>query len=129
MNRSILCTAAVLLGSVVLAAGQNPKSHDVGASRGLSAGRSRPWFRGCYAEHCDRCHGADGNGVAGVDLRSGKFRTATTDNQLRTVITNGFPTAGMPPFKLDPADLAGLVAYLRNMNSIDRRLAESWQCG
>ncbi len=72
-----------------------------------------------YAEHCDRCHGADGNGVAGVDLRSGKFRTATTDNQLRTVITNGFPTSGMPPFKFDPADLAGLVAYIRNMNSID----------
>jgi putative heme-binding domain-containing protein len=26
----------------------------------------------------------------------------------------------MPPFKLDPADLTGLVAYLRNMNTIDR---------
>ena len=73
-----------------------------------------------YAEHCDRCHGRDGNGVGGVDLRSGKFRNATTDNQLRTVITNGFPTAGMPEFKLDSADLTGLVAYLRNMNSIDR---------
>jgi putative heme-binding domain-containing protein len=73
-----------------------------------------------YAEQCDRCHGADGNGVTGVDLRSGKFRNATTDQQLRTVITNGFPSSGMPAFKLDAADLAGLVAYLRNMNSIDR---------
>jgi putative heme-binding domain-containing protein len=26
----------------------------------------------------------------------------------------------MPPFKLDPAELTGLVAYLRNMNTIDR---------
>lgn len=73
-----------------------------------------------YAEHCDRCHGADGVGVSGVDLRSGKFNHATTDGQLRNVITNGFPTAGMPAFTLDAADLTGLVAYLRNMNSIDR---------
>jgi putative heme-binding domain-containing protein len=73
-----------------------------------------------YAEQCDRCHGADGNGVAGVDLRSGKFRNAATDQQLRTVIMNGFPSSGMPAFTLDAADLAGLVAYLRNMNSVDR---------
>jgi len=73
-----------------------------------------------YAEHCDRCHGANGDGVSGVNLRSGRFRNATTDQQLRTLITNGFPTAGMPAFTLDPADLTGLVAYLRNMNSVDR---------
>jgi putative heme-binding domain-containing protein len=117
MNQSILCAAAVLLGSVVLGAGQNPTmlGHPEDYPRVDVAHGSR-----LYAEHCDRCHGADGNGVAGVDLRSGKFRSATTDNQLRTVITNGFPTAGMPPFKFDAADLAGLVAFLRNMNSIDR---------
>ena|SRR5260221_3129802 len=73
-----------------------------------------------YAEHCDRCHGPDGRGVNGVDLRSGKFTHATTDGQLRTVITTGFPTAGMPAFTFDAADLTGVVAYLRNMNSIDR---------
>ncbi len=73
-----------------------------------------------YSEHCDRCHGANGAGVAGINLASGKFRSATTDGQLRMVITNGFPTAGMPPFRLDIADLTGLVAWLRNMNAIDR---------
>ena len=55
-----------------------------------------------------------------MDLRSGKFRNAVTDGQLKNVILNGFPTAGMPPFKLDTTDLSGLVAYLRNMNTIDR---------
>ncbi|NDJ12323.1 MAG: hypothetical protein EBY17_14185 [Acidobacteriia bacterium] len=73
-----------------------------------------------YGEHCDRCHGANGAGVSGVNLASGKFRSATTDGQLKMVITNGFPTAGMPPFRFDTADLTGLVAWLRNMNSIDR---------
>ncbi|MEO5741799.1 MAG: c-type cytochrome [Vicinamibacterales bacterium] len=72
-----------------------------------------------YAQHCVACHGNTGDGVAGVDLRSGKFRTARTDPQLRTVITNGFPNTGMPAFKLDAAELTGLVAYLRNMNTFD----------
>jgi putative heme-binding domain-containing protein len=72
-----------------------------------------------FAEHCERCHGANGLGVAGVDLRSGKFRRATSDRQLANVITEGFPSAGMPPMDLDRAEVAGLIAYLRNMNSVD----------
>jgi putative heme-binding domain-containing protein len=58
--------------------------------------------------------------VSGVALASGKFNHATTDGQLRNVITNGFPTAGMPAFTFDSADLIGVVAYLRNMNTFDR---------
>ena len=72
-----------------------------------------------YAQHCVACHGNTGDGVAGVDLRSGKFRTAATDPQLRTVITNGFPNTGMPAFKLTQAELTGIVAYIRNMNTFD----------
>jgi len=73
-----------------------------------------------YAEQCDRCHGANGTGVAGVNLGSGKFRTAATDMQLRQVILNGFPNAGMPSFKFDTTDITGIIAWLRNMNSVDR---------
>jgi putative heme-binding domain-containing protein len=73
-----------------------------------------------YAERCDQCHGPNGDGVTSVNLRSGKFRNATTDQQLGRIITTGFPAAGMPAFTLDAADLAGIVAYLRNMNSVDR---------
>jgi len=72
-----------------------------------------------YAQHCVACHGNTGDGVAGVDLRSGKFRNARTDPQLRTVIMNGFPNAGMPAFQLTNAELTGVVAYIRNMNSFD----------
>ena len=117
LNPLISCAAAALFVSVVVAAGQNPTmlGHPDDYPRVQIEHGAR-----LYAEHCDRCHGANGGGVAGVDLRSGKFRSATTDQQLRTVITNGFPTAGMPPFTLDAADAAGLVAYLRNMTSIDR---------
>ena len=70
-----------------------------------------------YDAQCTTCHGANGDGVGGVDLRSGKFRTAVTDQDLVRVITNGIPGTGMLAFKLDTAEMTGMVAYLRNMNS------------
>jgi cytochrome c oxidase cbb3-type subunit III len=111
-----LVIVGVLLSGAVAAA-QNPtlQGHPDDYTRADIEYGSR-----VYAQHCFGCHGATGDGVAGVDLRSGKFRNAATDLQLRTVITNGFPTAGMPAFQLDPVELTGVIAYLRNMNTFDR---------
>lgn len=72
-----------------------------------------------YDAQCTTCHGANGDGVGGVDLRSGKFRSAVTDQDLTRVITNGIQGTGMLAFKFDPSELAGIIAYLRNMNSFD----------
>jgi putative heme-binding domain-containing protein len=73
-----------------------------------------------YDAQCTTCHGANGDGVGGVDLRSGRFRNAVTDQDLTRVITTGVPGTGMQAFKLDPSEVTGIVAYLRNMNSFDR---------
>jgi cytochrome c oxidase cbb3-type subunit 3 len=73
-----------------------------------------------YDAQCTTCHGASGDGVGGVDLRSGKFRNAATDQDLVRVVTNGIQGTGMLAFKLDPSELAGIVAYLRNMNTFER---------
>jgi putative heme-binding domain-containing protein len=73
-----------------------------------------------YDAQCTTCHGANGDGVGGVDLRSGRFRNAVTDQDLTRVITTGVPGTGMQAFKLDPSEITGIVAYLRNMNSFDR---------
>jgi len=115
LTRALLCAAALVAPSGAYA--QNP----------LMLGHPEDYPRAdiehgarIYAAQCDRCHGPDGRGVNGVDLGSGKFSHATTDAQLRNVIANGFPTAGMPAFTFDAADFTGVVAYLRNMNSIDR---------
>src|SRR2546430_17363982 len=72
-----------------------------------------------YDAQCTTCHGATGDGVGGVDLKSGKFRNAVTDQDLARVITTGVPGTGMLAFKFDAAELAGIVAYLRNMNAFD----------
>jgi putative heme-binding domain-containing protein len=73
-----------------------------------------------YDAQCTTCHGATGDGVGGVDLRSGRLRRAVTDQDLTRVILTGIPGTGMQAFKFDPSEIAGIVAYLRNMNSFDR---------
>jgi cytochrome c oxidase cbb3-type subunit 3 len=117
VQNSSLHAAARLLGWVALVAAQSTaqQGHPEDYARADVEYGSR-----IYSEQCDRCHGRNGTGVNGVDLKSGKFRNAGTDGQLRNVITRGFPTSGMPPFNLDAASLTGVVAYLRNMNTFDR---------
>jgi putative heme-binding domain-containing protein len=66
-----------------------------------------------YASQCALCHGPNGDGVAGVNLRRGQFRRPLSDEDLRRVITTGNPAAGMPPFTLQSSELDGLVAYIR----------------
>jgi len=73
-----------------------------------------------YDAQCTTCHGANGDGVGGVDLRSGKFRNGSTDQDLVRVITNGVPGTGMQAFRLDAAEIAGIIGFLRNMNAFDR---------
>ena len=65
-----------------------------------------------YNAQCTLCHGRDGDQVSGIDLRRGVFRRASTDEDLARVITSGTP-AGMPPFRLQPSDLTGIVAFIR----------------
>src|SRR4051794_39768896 len=73
-----------------------------------------------YDAQCTTCHGANGDGVGGVDLRSGRFRNAVTDQDLVRVVTTGIPGTGMQAFRFDASEIAGIVAYLRNMNTFDR---------
>jgi len=73
-----------------------------------------------YDAQCTTCHGTGGDGVGGVNLRSGRFRNAATDQDLMRIVTSGIAGTAMPAFKLDAAEVAGIVAYLRNMNNVDR---------
>jgi len=102
------------VGSMAVAAQQAAQLHDsqypdVDIAHGASL----------YTARCSVCHGAQGDGIGGVNLRSGKYRNAVTDRDLAGFIRAGSQAAGMPPFALDDADMAGIIAYLRNMNSFD----------
>src|SRR5215468_4837699 len=82
-----------------------------------------------YDAQCTTCHGANGDGVGGVDLRSGKFRNAVTDQDLARVVINGIPRTGMLGFKFDPAELEGIIAYVRNMKSFERGSVQPGDAG
>ena len=78
---------------------------------------------GLYAANCVACH-ASGQGVPGVDLRSGQFRHASTDEELQLVIQNGIPGTAMPSHTYNTAELNGLVAFIRTMKDYGSRLVE-----
>src|SRR3989441_7030827 len=81
-----------------------------------------------YASKCVTCHGTTGDAIGGVNLRSGKFRNAVIDRDLERFIRAGSP-AGMPAFTLDNAEMAGIVAYLRNMNTFDGTVVKAGDAG
>ena len=73
-----------------------------------------------YDSQCAMCHGAGGEGVGGISFPRGVFHTAVTDRDLSRIITTGVAGKGMPAFKFDPAEVNGVIAYLRNFNAFDR---------
>jgi putative heme-binding domain-containing protein len=73
-------------------------------------------FRG----NCVGCHGADGDLVPGVDLGHGKFRRASTDDDLVKIIRTGIPGTPMPPGNYTEFQASTIVAYLRSIASTGR---------
>jgi len=113
IDLAVLVVVVATAGSMAVAAQQAAQLHDsqypdVDIAQGASL----------YTARCAVCHGAQGDAIGGVNLRSGTFRNAVIDRDLERFIRNGSP-AGMPAFALDAADMAGIVAYLRNMNAFD----------
>ena len=66
-----------------------------------------------YNSQCAQCHGPNGDQVSGVDLRRGQFRRANSDEDLARIVANGIPGTGMPPFALQPAEMTGVIAFIR----------------
>jgi putative heme-binding domain-containing protein len=70
--------------------------------------------RRVYGAQCQLCHGPNGDMVAGVNLRLGRFPRAVTDDDLARVIAAGVPGGRMPGFStLTAAESTGLIALIR----------------
>ncbi len=90
------------------------------AALAAQAGRGRT----LYAEHCARCHGAQGQGAPGIYpalAGNASVNLAQPDNVLQLLRHGGFaaPTRsqprpfGMPPASLGPQQLADVATYIR----------------
>jgi putative heme-binding domain-containing protein len=110
--RGLTVAACLISARIALAQGQPPLHDAQYPEANIAYGVT------VYTAKCAVCHGPQGDAAGGVNLRSGKFRNATSDRELEQFIRRGSP-AGMPAMVLDTAEMTGIVAYLRNMNSID----------
>lgn len=121
MSRSIVA-ALFSLCLAVTAAAQSTQDHPGQYSQAdIDAGTR------VYNSQCSQCHGANGDQLTGIDLRRAEFRRAATDEDLAQIITNGLAPTGMPPFALQPAELTGVLAYIRAGfdHSVDVRIGNA----
>jgi putative heme-binding domain-containing protein len=68
-----------------------------------------------FRANCTICHGAQGDGVPGIDLMHGKFRHAKSDDDIAAIIRSGIPGTAMPPNNFTDFTALTIVAYLRSM--------------
>jgi cytochrome c oxidase cbb3-type subunit 3 len=69
---------------------------------------------------CANCHGPDGDSVSGVNLASGRFRKARTDQDLVDIVRKGIPGTPMPPGNYSEDQAGAIVAYLHSMANAPR---------
>ena len=68
-----------------------------------------------YNANCFACHGQNGDLVPGIDLRRGVFPSASSDDDIARFIRDGVPGTAMPPNRLNPQELQGVVAFIRSL--------------
>jgi putative heme-binding domain-containing protein len=68
-----------------------------------------------YRVNCSNCHGPSGDSVSGVDLGHGKFRRASTDDEIVAIMVQGIRDTPMPPANLSDSQAHQVVAYLRSL--------------
>jgi putative heme-binding domain-containing protein len=101
--------AALAVCAVVVALPASPAQQHVGQYAQSDIVRGAQ----IYAAQCAVCHGLAGNAIAAADVRTGRFRTAVSDDDLKRVIRAGVPASGMPALKLDDGELTAIVAFIR----------------
>lgn len=69
-----------------------------------------------FQSNCTGCHGTAGDQVQGVALMSGKFRRATTDEEVAGIIRKGVPGTAMQAFNFNEQQAGMIVAYLKSFS-------------
>jgi putative heme-binding domain-containing protein len=111
MSRSTRALTLVFIG--VLAAGTARLRAQAGqVHEGQYAQSDIIKGQSTYRAQCATCHGVFGNGVGGVDLRRGVFKTVRSDEDLKRIVSTGVGN-GMPAFKFDNPEMNGIVAFIR----------------
>lgn len=108
-----IVAAFSLIGITLAAIGSAEKAFAQAANQSYGTTNIQAGYR-LYTAQCAVCHGGNGDAIAGVNLPRQQFRRASTDRDIGNTITTGVAAAGMPPFRLQPAELEAIIAYIRS---------------
>src|SRR5215212_8687746 len=89
---------------------QTDKTKFIGDLKAIEAGRA------LFANGCAACHGADGRGGRGPNLRERVFWHPVDDETLYKAIEKGV-SGGMPPANLPEEQTWQVVAFVRSLTS------------
>ncbi len=98
-----LCAVALTAGALLAQHGYTPADIEEGQR--------------LYGANCAQCHGPDGDALPGADLAHGKFRRASSDDELIQIVQKGIPGGAMPPNAINDLQAGAIVAYLRSVAS------------
>src|SRR5262245_13202190 len=76
-----------------------------------------------FQSNCTGCHGSAGDQVPGVALMSGKFRRATSDDEVAAIIRKGVPGTAMQAFNFTEQQAGMVVAYLKSFSGAATRIS------
>lgn len=72
-----------------------------------------------FEGQCARCHGMQGGGGTGANLRRPKLQRAADDDSLFDLIRSGIPGTGMPfTFAMTDNEVRDVVAYVRSLGRV-----------
>jgi mono/diheme cytochrome c family protein len=111
MPRSALAVAAILAAGVVAA--------------GAPSRAAEPDGKALFATKCALCHGRDGVPPPAFaqkkvpDMSSAAWQKATSDAQLKKVISEGVPGTMMRSFAADlkPAEIEAIITHIRTLGA------------
>jgi putative heme-binding domain-containing protein len=76
-----------------------------------------------FEGQCARCHGMQGGGGTGANLRRPKLQHAADDDSLFDLIRSGIPGTGMPyTWSMTDNEVRDVIAYLRSLGRIPPEL-------
>jgi cytochrome c oxidase cbb3-type subunit III len=106
-----LCMSAALLWAQHEKEGDKKQHPFIGDGARIEAGRK------LFADGCGACHGADGGGGRGPNLRERVFWHPVEDQTLYTAIQKGIPGGGMPGANLPEDQAWEIVAFVRSLTA------------
>lgn len=114
-GRHVRATAALIGAALLLAASSALRAQDAGRYEQTDI----EYGARLYNNHCITCHGDNGDLLPQINLRSGQFPNSPSDRDLGENIRNGLPGTAMIATAYTDSEIAALVAYVRNIGSVD----------